>query len=84
MMKKIKNARFKLANFKDPKWSYVQLVQYARKYREMLANMKEWPISNEKKLDIIAMEHKLYAYNSITRSVLIERLEMVQTFLYKK
>lgn len=83
-MKKKKNVRFKLANFKDPKWSYAQLVQYARKYREMLANMKKKPISNGKKLDIIAMEHKLYAYNSIMRSVLIERLEMVQAFLYKK
>ena len=82
-MKKIKNVPFKLANFKDPK-SYAQLVQYARRYRKILANMKKKPISNGKKLDIIAMEHKLYAYNSIMRNVLIERLEMVQTFLYKK
>ncbi len=83
-MKKIKNVPFKLANFKDPKWAYAQLVQYARKYRKILANMKKKPISDGKKLDIIAMEHKLYAYNSIMRDVLIERLEMVQKFLYKK
>lgn len=84
MMKKIKNVHFKLANFKDPKWSYAQLVQYARKYRKILANKKKRPISNENKLDIIAMEHKLYAYNSIMCDVLIERLEIVQKFLYKK
>lgn len=83
-MKKIKNIRFKLANFKNPKWTYTQLVQYARKYRKMLANMKKRPISNEEELDISAMEYKLYAYNSIMRDVLIKRLEMVQTFLYKK
>lgn len=82
-MKNTKKVHSKLANFNDPKWAYSQLVEYARKYREKLSTMKK-SASGPKKLDIIAMEHRLYAYNSICRDALIQRLGTVQHFLYKK
>lgn len=63
----------KLANFDDPKWTYDDLKQYARKYRGKLNDAINVPTN---------IYNALSMYQCLPKAMLIERLKTVQTFLY--
>lgn len=61
--------KIKLANFDNPKWTYKDLCNYAKKYREKATKPED-----------LAM---LSRYNSQPRHMLIGNLKEVQKHLYK-
>lgn len=65
--------KVKLANFNDPKWSYSNLKNYARKYRDRINKKNNIPFN---------IRHALDMYQRLSKETLISRLKMVQAFLY--
>lgn len=63
----------KLANFDDPKWTYDDLKRYARKYRRQLNDAVNVPMN---------IYNALSMYQCLPKETLIEKLKMVQAFLY--
>lgn len=61
--------KIKLANFDNPKWTYEDLCNFAKKYREMTTHPSYLA--------------KLYRYNSQPRHMLIGNLKEVQKHLFK-
>lgn len=61
----------KLANFDNPKWTYDNLKQYARKYRNML---------KDKEIE----DNTLAMYQCMKKDELINKLKVVQKKLYKE
>ena len=61
--------KIKLANFDNPKWTYKDLCNYAKKYRGKATKPEDLA--------------RLYRYNSQSKPMLISNLKEVQKHLYK-